>query len=185
MLKPLLGHHTIRNLLRGLPAFACLGMAMLGPVGAAAADTSGPAARGKPDVMSRVELRQCMDRQDALARRRSIIDAEQALSDSEASALAEEARLLSEQMRKVDSRSAEKLANLNRQLAGHNESVKHFNASLEALSSETAELNADTADMMATCTTRLFSKDDQEAILSERRSGTAAIPRTEDAAPHP
>ncbi|MDE3011124.1 MAG: hypothetical protein KGI67_09585 [Pseudomonadota bacterium] len=131
--------------------------------------------------MSRAELRQCMDQQDALEHRRRILDQERQLSDSEAAALADEARLLSEQMRRVDSGDTARLATFNSQLAGHNDSVKHFNASLETLSDELAQFNADTADVMARCTTRLFSKDDREAILAERRSGNDAAPPSEPA----
>jgi hypothetical protein len=143
--------------------------------GASAAPDTRPAP-ARPEVMSRFELRQCMDRQEALDRRQKVLDAEQALLDSEASALAEEARLLAGQLRFLDQKDARVLENYDRQRVSHNESVKRYNAANESINADLEALNSDTAAVMKTCATRLFSKDDQEAILAERRTRPTAVP---------
>jgi anion-transporting ArsA/GET3 family ATPase len=136
------------------------------------AGASEPDATPAPrELLSRAELRACMDRESGLDERREALKQEQDAHTAAGALLSQEATELSELLRTLDNTDKAAVEDYNKRNEARNRLVEINNKRAEKLNATSAELRAAEADYMAECTARPFLKTDEEAILKERAGG--------------
>ena len=163
--------HTLPSLRLAAALAACL---------AAPAGAQNLTLKKPPPLLSRAELRQCMDREDALKRRSEALRRAREQSQSVQADIADSARRLSEELRRIDASDAAAVDDYNRRSQAHDEVVAASNKRADAYNAAVESLNSDSADQMAACATRPYLHADKKAILEERRkNGQAGTPAPE------
>ncbi|HJW11001.1 MAG TPA: hypothetical protein VJ598_04405 [Albitalea sp.] len=137
----------------------------------AVAPTMAQTAKTPARLLSRAELRICMDRDAALRQREDALARAHDEHNAESEALAEEARALSVLLRALDTSDDFAVNAYNKRNDARNQKVEKANQRADALGHASAELQAAEADYIAECTARPFLKADEEAILREGVQG--------------
>ena len=119
--------------------------------------------------LAREELRDCMNRDSALATRQSELDAEKRMNDREAESIARANAKLAEDLRRLDPADAAAVAAHNARTVDHNARVDAHNLRVNDQNAAARALNGDNADMQASCGTRTYYLQDRDAIVYERR----------------
>lgn len=147
-----------------------------------------PPSGGKPGkapplrLLSRAELRACMNRETTLQQRQDALVVAQAAHTAEISTLSEEAKRLAEELKALDTTDDIAVDEYNRRNAERNERVGKANARAEALNATGAELQSDNADYMKECVARPYLQSDRDALLREAgRNGSSNSPRPDPA----
>lgn len=119
--------------------------------------------------LSRAELRQCLDAEDALLRRQQAQDAERREIERENTGLAQEASQLAEDLHRTDTRDFSKVDGYNARAAAHEQRAKALNERVARFNDAVAVLNAEGHRHLAQCASRPFAVEDRDAILRERK----------------
>ena len=144
-------------------------------VGFVAAEPTAKPLRGR--LLSRDELRTCMDRSAELERREGALKAAQVEHSASLALLSEEANVLSNQLRSLDNYDEVAVDTYNRRNDERNRKVGISNSRAQALNAAVADHQAAAADFMAECVSRPFLKSDEDALLKEGVKGRKPISR--------
>ena len=144
-------------------------------VGFVAAEPTSKSPRGR--LLSKDELRTCMDRSAELERRESALKAAQIEHGSSLALLSEEANALSNQLRSLDNYDEVAVDTYNKRNDERNRKVGISNNRAQALNAAAADHQAAAADFMAECVSRPFLKSDEDALLKEGVKGRKPISR--------
>jgi hypothetical protein len=131
-----------------------------------AAHAQAPAA---PKMVSKAELRVCMDTELDLATRRTALTARAEANRVEGTAIRAEAAEMSEEQKAVEGNET-KMDRFNRKVKAHNARVETQRAAAEALRADLEGLNKGLVAYNASCGGISFSREDKEAILKEREA---------------
>ncbi len=126
---------------------------------------SAPAGSGK--LLSRAELRTCIEREEELGRRQDALRKAQDAHEVSGAKLSAEAMELARILRATDPNDAAAIDLYNQRNDARNADVDVHNRRAEALNATVAELQEAEADFIATCASRLFLKADENAVLKE------------------
>jgi hypothetical protein len=130
-----------------------------------------------PPLLSRAELRQCMDREDALKQRAEALQRAREHNEAAVAEISASAKRLSEDLRRVDPADPAAVDDYNRRAEAHDAVVAVNNRRADAYNAAVESLNSDSADQIAACATRPYLQADRNAILAERRkNGQAGTP---------
>lgn len=161
-----------------LPAAALLAAIAIAPVLAADAPTksaqSKPAPKNKANLMTRDELRACMEEQDRLAQMSSTVKKDQDALDVQ---LAEVKKMDAELARKREALAPEDAAG--RQVIVDDEAkrdavAESYNSKLRSLREQAKTFDDGRTAWVEKCTTRDYDEMDEAAINKERRQRAAA-----------
>lgn len=133
-----------------------------------------------PPLLSRAELRLCMERDEALNRRAEALRKAHEFNQSALVEITDNAKRLAEELRRIDSTDAAAVDAYNERIKAHDALVDANNKRAEAHNIAVDSFNNDNADQMAACATRPYLQADRNAILAERRkNGQAPTPAPE------
>ena len=123
-------------------------------------------------VVSREQLRACMDSESELAARRSAIDSRKARNNEESAAIKVETAELTEEQKRVedDASGTGRRERFERKVKAHNARVKAAQAGTDALTADLQDLNTALVAHNDKCGGISYSKEDREAILKEREA---------------
>jgi hypothetical protein len=144
-----------------LPACAALLLAT-----SLAAHAQAPAA---PKMVSKDELRVCMNTEVDLAARRTALTARGEANRAEGAAIRAEAAEMGEEQKAVEGNEA-KMDRFNRKVKAHNARVEAQSGSAAALRADLEGLNKGLVAYNASCGGISYSREDKEAILKEREA---------------
>jgi hypothetical protein len=122
-----------------------------------------------PVPLSRAELRQCMDREDALQLRSAGLARAREEHDADMARISKSAAALAETLRQLDNYDQAAVDAYNERSRQHDAAVAALNKRTDAMNEAVGQLNADNADVMAQCNTRPYMRPDKDAILKERK----------------
>ncbi|AMO23540.1 hypothetical protein GCM10027034_39440 [Ramlibacter solisilvae] len=131
----------------------------------------GAQAQAKGDkVVSRDELRACMDSESDLATRRKALEERRGKNNEEAVAIKAEATELSAEQKRAEESSSGmgQRERFERKVRAHNARVKAQQAGTESLQADYEGLNKSLVAHNDKCGGISYSKEDKEAILKER-----------------
>jgi hypothetical protein len=131
-----------------------------------AAQASAPA---KPQrIVSRDELRTCMNTEATLVERRKALEARAVSNQAEVVAIRAEAAKMAEDQKNVDADDERKVRQFKRVVDAHNARVQAANAAKEVFRTDLDALNKGLQAYNAQCGGIGFKSEDKEAILKER-----------------
>ena len=130
---------------------------------------AGPAASA-PRVVSRDELRTCMNTESALFDRRKALEARSVTNQAEVVAIRAEADKMAEDQKNVDTEDERKVRAFKRVIDAHNTRVQAANAAKEVFRADLDGLNKELVAYNQKCGGIAFRKEDKEAILKEREA---------------
>lgn len=136
----------------------------------AAAGAAAQTANKAPRVVSKDELRVCMNDEAALAVRRKDIDAKRAVNQTEQTAIRAEGQALAEDEKNVDQTNDRRVREFKRRVDTYNTRVKTANDALAAVRVELDGLNKSLIAYNESCAGISFLSEDKEAILKEREA---------------
>ena len=148
----------------------CLAACLAGPVLAQNLTLKKP-----PPLLSRAELRQCMDREDTLKQRFDALERMRESGLATSAEIGESARRLSEELRRIDATDVAAVDDYNRRAKAHDAVVEASNKRADAFNAAIQSLNTDNADHLAACATRPYLQSDKKALLEERRKNGQAV----------
>lgn len=128
------------------------------------ANSSQPTAR---KMLSRAELRVCIQREEELARRQDALRLAQDEHLVSSAKLSAEAMELSRILRALDSDDATAVDLYNQRNDARNALVDSHNKRADALNAVLGDLQEAEADFLASCASRPFLKADERAVLNE------------------
>ncbi len=123
--------------------------------------------RRPPMLLSKIELRACMLREDALKSRDESMKAAQQEHMESVSSLAEEAKALAEILRSLADTNEAVVDAYNARNAARNAKVEIHNKRTDAMNQAIAQLQSDQADFMNACVARPYLRADKDALLKE------------------
>ena len=128
-------------------------------------------AQTKPARMvTRDELRVCMNTEGDLATRRKALDERNGKNREEAAAIRAEAEEMRVEQKRVEDEPG-RADRFNRRVRAHNERVKAAQTVAETFRGELEALNKELIAYNETCGGITFLSEDKEAILKEREAG--------------
>ena len=119
--------------------------------------------------MTRGELRSCVERDQALRDRLSILDQEKRSNDVESGDIAREGTQLAHDLSRLDNSDPSAVADYNARSDAHNRWVIDHNNRVANMNGRAATYNRDAADMGAQCSTRVYYFRDLDYV---RRDGS-------------
>lgn len=171
-------HNKPNRPARGVPTIAAALLALLLTQPAIAQDTK-PAAKApskataktpaRPNVMTRDELRTCMDEQDRLKESRSKIDQEQAALDQLKAQVEAADADLRKRIAALDPADVGARKSLEEDGAKRDKDVEDYNARLNALREQGKGFDASRQAWVENCTKKGFDEMDEAAIKKERQ----------------
>lgn len=127
-------------------------------------------AQAKPAKMvTRDELRVCMNTESGLATRRQAVDARKVKFNEEAAAIRAESAELKAEQERLEARN-ESMDKLNRRVRAHNARVKASQDEAAAFRADLDDLNKGLIAYNEQCGGITFLSEDKEAILKEREA---------------
>lgn len=137
---------------------------------AAFAQTPAPEAppAAEPRVVTRDELRFCMDGEVSLAARRKQVTDRNAAAQAEIAAIRAEAAQMDEDRRQIRDDEYTKQERFDRRVKVHNARIQAANAATAAVRADLEALNKDVVAYNAGCGRISFRPEDKAAILKER-----------------
>ncbi len=165
---------------RGLPLLAAALAALLLIQPAVAQDkasTKTPAkatAKGKANVMTRDELRTCMDEQDGLQATRTKIDQDQGALDRQKTQVQAMDAELKKKVAAFDRADEAARKALNDEATKLDEAVDAYNARLAALREQVARYDTGRQAWLERCANKSFDEMDEAAIKKERAQAARA-----------
>ena len=135
----------------------------------AQAQTAAPAPAGAPKMVSRDELRTCMNAEAELATRRQALTARNEKNKEEAAAIRTESQQMAEEQKKVEE-DPSRMERFNRRVKAHNARVEAANTAHAAFRSDAEALNQSLNAYNKNCGGITFRTEDREAILKEREA---------------
>ncbi len=129
--------------------------------------SANPAQPTPRKLLSRVELRICIQREEELGRRQDAMRKAQDEHQRSSAKLSAEAIELSRMLRATDPNDAVAVDLYNQRNDARNDQVDLHNQRAEALNAVLADLQEAEADYLATCASRPFLKADENAVLKE------------------
>jgi hypothetical protein len=152
-------HHTITTLLIMLSIAAIPGHA---------ADRTLAPAR----ILTRDELRVCMDASDRIAERRKALERLKPAHDAETLAITAKTKALAAELAHIDTRDEDKIREYNERVRRHDNVVAEHNKRAKTMNADSEALNAESAHPLDQCSLP-YRFADQDAILNERRKASA------------
>jgi chromosome segregation ATPase len=138
----------------------------------AAITLQGALAQTKPDkVVTRDELRICMNSESELSTRRKAMAPRNDQNREEAAAIRAEAQELADEQKRLEEANRS-MDRFNRRVKAHNARVQAARANEESFSADLEALNKALVAHNDQCGGISFRKEDKEAILKERESAT-------------
>lgn len=119
--------------------------------------------------LDRVELRDCLERDDALGARLESLDREKLAMDRETDAIARSSARLADDLRHLDPGNAAAVADYNARSAAHNHRADAHNRRVADMNARAAIHNGDAADLTADCASRPYLLRDRDAVFRDRR----------------
>jgi len=119
--------------------------------------------------MTRGELRGCVERDQALRDRLTILEQEKRGNDLESGEIAREGAQLAADLRRLDNGDPSAVADYNARSDAHNRWVIDHNNRVAGMNGRASLYNRDAADMGAQCSTRVYYFRDLDYV---RRDGT-------------
>jgi predicted RNase H-like nuclease (RuvC/YqgF family) len=155
-----------------LPPSLAAGLLLAGFAAGAGAQTPAPAgpAASAPRVVSRDELRTCMNTESTLLERRKALEARAATNQAEVVAIRAEAAKMAEDQKAVDAEDERKVRAFKRVIDAHNARVQAANTARETFRTDLDSLNKGLVSYNETCGSIAFKKEDKDAILKEREA---------------
>ena len=126
-------------------------------------------APAEPKMVTRDELRVCMNTEADLAAKRQALTARNEANRAEGTAIRAEAAEMAEEQKAVEGNEM-KMDRFNRKVKAHNARVEAARLASESLRGDLEGLNKGVAAYNASCGGISFSRDDKEAILKEREA---------------
>jgi exonuclease VII large subunit len=157
-----------RTLATALPLL----FALAAPAVAQDAKTATKAA--KANVMTREELRACMDERDAIAAERAQVQKENASLGALQGDIKRGETTIAERRATLDPADAAGATALQADIAKHDEGVEQFNSRLRALKEKNQALETRRAAYVQKCETRSYDEMDEAAIIRDRRKAAQA-----------
>jgi hypothetical protein len=157
--------------------FAAALLALSCVTGAQAADPTpakSTAAKSKANLMTRDELRACLDERDAIAAERAQVQKENVALGSLQSDLKRGETAIAERRSATDPADAAAAATLQAEITKHDEVVDQFNARLRALKEKNQALETRRASFVQRCESRPYDEMDEAAIIRDRRKAAQA-----------
>ena len=136
----------------------------------AQAQTPAQPAASAPRIVSRDELRVCMNTESELATRRKALEARATVNQAEVVAIRAEATKMAEDQKNVDTEDERKVRQFKRVIDAHNARVQAANATREAFRADLETLNKGLVTYNAQCGGIAFKKEDKDALLKEREA---------------
>jgi len=118
-------------------------------------------------LLSKAELRVCLQREQELARRSDVLLVAQEAHMESSAQLSAEAMALSQVLRNLNSADEAAVDAYNKRIDARNAAVDIHNKRSDALNASQAELQSDEADYVAACVSRPFLRRDEDALLKE------------------
>jgi hypothetical protein len=146
-------------------AIAIVLLAVLAPAGVPAQD------KPPPRLVTRDELRVCMNSEGELAGRRRAMDARGKQNQDEQDAIRAEAQELQQEHQRLEDANANR-DRFERRVKAHNARVATANSAAAAFRAELEALNKALIAHNEQCGGISFRSEDKEAILKERESAT-------------
>jgi uncharacterized coiled-coil protein SlyX len=140
----------------------------------AIAQNAKPAAQGKGNVMTREELRACLDERDAIAAERAAVQKENAALGALQGDIKRGETTIAERRATLDPADAAAATALQADIARHDEGVEQFNSRLRALKEKNQALETRRAAYVQRCETRPYDEMDEAAIIRDRRKAAQA-----------
>lgn len=120
-----------------------------------------------PKIVSRDELRACMNSEDALAARRKDVEARNAAMAQESAAIRTEQKELAEEKQRLEE-DQKPMDRFERKVRAHNAKVKEAQTKAEAVKADLVSLNDALIAHNQKCGGISFLPEDKEAIMKER-----------------
>ena len=158
--------HLIRGAALCLATFALHAQAQT----AAPPPAPGAAPAAAAKMVSRDELRTCMNSESELGTRRQALTVRNEKAREEAAAIRAEAQQLAEEQKKAED-DPSRMERFNRRVKAHNTRLEAANAALAAFRADAEALNQSLNAYNKTCGGITFRSEDREAILKEREAG--------------
>lgn len=134
-----------------------------------------PAAKGaKANVMTRDELRVCLDERDAIAAERTKVQRENAALGTLQGDLKRGETAIAERRTALDPADTAAAAALQTDIEKHDAVVEQFNTRLRALREQNQALETRRAAFVQKCETRPYDEMDEAAIIRDRRKAAQA-----------
>ena len=144
------------------------------PALAADAAPSKPAAQPQGKVMTRDELRVCLDERDQIQAQRARIQTENAALAQQRTDFSQREADLTQRRTAQDPADAAAVQALLADIAEHDKRVDDFNARLKALRENNQALETQRAAYVQRCETRPYDERDEAVIIRDRRNAAAA-----------
>ena len=148
-----------------LSATSILLLALATAHGAAHSQAAKPA-----KLVSKDELRVCVNSEAELATRRKAIEASKSANSAEVAAIKAESAQMAEDQKDVDESNDRKVREFKRRIAAHNDRVKAANGASEAFGKELDSFNKALVAYNDSCGGISYSREDKEDILKEREA---------------
>ncbi|MRD49176.1 hypothetical protein [Caenimonas koreensis] len=123
-----------------------------------------------PKVVTKDELRVCMDSESSLAARRKEIEARKAANVAEIAAIKTANVQMAEEQKDIDESNDRKVREFKRKVTAHNDRVKAANAAQEAFVKDLEAFNKSLVAYNDSCGGISYSREDKEEILKEREA---------------
>lgn len=121
-------------------------------------------------MVSKDELRVCMNNEVAIAATRKDLEAKRNANQAEQAAIRAEAQTMAEDQKNLDESNDRRVREFKRRVDTHNERVKASNAALAAYRTDVEGLNKMAIAYNEQCAGISFLSEDKEAILKEREA---------------
>ena len=122
----------------------------------------------EPKMVSKDELRVCVNTELDLADRRKAIQVRGEETRTEGAAIRTEAAELSAELKTIDEGNELRMNRFNRKVKAHNERVAAAQGKATAIKNELEALNKELVAYNASCGGIAYSREDKEDILKER-----------------
>jgi chromosome segregation ATPase len=133
-----------------------------------------PAAKPAGKLMTRDELRVCLDERDQRQAQRARLQADITASDAQRAELNRRSAEIAQRRAALDPANPAAAEVLQADIVKQDEQVDRYNQQLRALASASASLESSRADYIQRCETRPYDERDEIAILRERRNAAKA-----------
>jgi chromosome segregation ATPase len=144
------------------------------PALAADAAPAKPAAQPQGKVMTRDELRACLDERDQIQAQRARIQKENAALAQQRTDFSQREAELTQRRTAQDPADAAAAQALQTDIAEHDRRVDEFNAQLKTLRDNNQALETQRVAYVQRCETRPYDERDEAAIIRDRRNAAAA-----------
>ena len=121
-------------------------------------------------LVSKDELRVCVNSEAELVTRRKALEATKTANSAEVAAIKAESAQMAEDAKDVDESNDRKVREFKRRITAHNERVKAANGASEAFGKELDSFNKALVAYNDSCGGISYSREDKEDILKEREA---------------